>query len=72
MCSSDLKANLRWLIEKGRADDIFVRVPLIPEYNTADDVEKSIADLQAMGLTHFDRLTYKIRNRETNPPTTMS
>ena len=59
-------ANLRWLIEKGRADDIFVRVPLIPEYNTADEVEKSIADLQAMGLTHFDRLTYKIRNREQN------
>lgn len=58
-------ANLQWLIEKGRAEDIFVRVPLIPEYNTAEDVEKSVADLQAMGLSHFSRLAYKIRNRET-------
>lgn len=40
---------------------IRVRVPLIPDVNTPADTERSIARLQAMGLTRFDRFTYTVR-----------
>ncbi len=57
-------ANLQWLLAQGRANDITVRVPLIPHYNTEKDVAQSIEKLKEMGVRHFDRLTYVIRDEK--------
>lgn len=51
--------NLRFLIEQNRADNITVRIPLIPEYNTEKDRKRSIRQLEALGLSRFDLFTYK-------------
>lgn len=48
--------NLKCLIE--RKAKITVRVPLIPEYNTEADVEKSVLMLQEMGIADIERFTY--------------
>ncbi len=37
---------------------VTVRVPLIPEYNTESDTERSIAVLLKLGFSHFDEFTY--------------
>lgn len=52
--------NLRLLTERGRADDMIVRVPLIPGYNTDRDREESCRQLKTMGIKHFDYLTYRM------------
>ena len=51
--------NLEWLIAQGKSEQMIIRVPLIPLYNTEANVEKSIHQLEKMGVTHFDRLTYR-------------
>ena len=50
--------NLNWLVEQGKKDNITVRVPLIPSYNTKEDTEVSINQLKMMGLSRFDQFTY--------------
>lgn len=52
--------NLRFLLEHGKSDNILVRVPLIPHYNTTIDVENNVRILKEMGVSHFDRLTYQV------------
>lgn len=51
--------NLRYLIEQGKTEQIRVRTPLIPCYNTENDITHSIQLLKEMGITRFDRFTYK-------------
>jgi len=60
---SNLKviANLRWLVEQGAADKITVRVPNIPNYNTAEDVRKSVVFLQELGIQDVDIFNYVIK-----------
>lgn len=53
-----VKANLEYLISKGLADRITVRVPTIPGYNTASDVESTIAELTRMGIRYIDQFEY--------------
>lgn len=55
-------SNLHFLIEQGKIGQIIVRTPLIPSYNTETDVDNSIQLLKEMGLSHFDRFTYKNLN----------
>lgn len=57
-------SNLQWLIDQGVSDDIIVRLPLIPGYNTTDDVARSRRCLEAMGIVHFDEFEY-IKDLET-------
>ncbi len=52
--------NLRFLIGVGLADKITVRVPLIPGYNTEEDVEKSLSALQELGVVSTQSLTYYV------------
>lgn len=52
--------NLEKLTEVVGPDRIVVRLPLIPEFNTESDRESSRILLMNMGLTQFDRFTYKI------------
>ncbi|WP_099293917.1 radical SAM protein [Butyricimonas sp. Marseille-P3923] len=49
--------NLRLLVERGRANDMLVRVPLIPGYNTDNDRVESCRELEMMGIKHFDLFT---------------
>lgn len=51
--------NLHWLVVQGKAEQITVRVPHIPSYNTETDIENSIHRLKEIGLSDFDRFTYR-------------
>ena len=54
--------NLRWLLSHdGMAEKIIVRLPLIPDYNTKDDIRRSRKLLTEMGVTHFDEFKYIIK-----------
>ena len=54
--------NLQYLIDHGKNEQIIVRTPVIPAYNTENDVDNSIRLLKEMGITQFDRFTYKTPN----------
>ena len=56
-----MQKNLRMLLQLTGAERITVRVPRIPEYNSADDQERSIEKLYAIGITKIDRFDYVIR-----------
>ena len=51
--------NLQYLTKNN--SKITVRVPHIPGFNTASDVEKSILSLQGMGITDIERFTYIVK-----------
>ena len=51
--------NLKWLSENYDRDHVILRVPLIPEFNTEADTERSVERLQMLGFGVFDRFTYK-------------
>ncbi len=52
--------NLKWLSENYDRDHVVLRTPLIPEFNTEEDVERSVERLQALGFGKFDLFTYKV------------
>ena len=56
-----VKSNLMELIKLGA--NITVRVPHIPNFNTPEDVARSISELKEMGVTDIDEFTYTIRQR---------
>ena len=58
-------ANLQQLIDNNRQDDAIIRIPLIPQFNTTADQEKSKAQLKAMGFKQFDIFTYTTKNAKT-------
>lgn len=53
--------NLEWILRHGEAKRIKVRVPHIPEYNTDEDVAKSVEILKGMGVVDVDEFKYVIR-----------
>lgn len=53
--------NLQWLAANGYADKVIIRLPLIPEYNTEEDRQKSQKELEEMGFTNFDKFNYIVR-----------
>ena len=55
-------SNLKRLVELVGPERIMVRLPLIPEFNTDADREKSERRLREMGLQHFDRFTYRMES----------
>lgn len=48
--------NLKLLVERGCK--VTARVPLIPEYNTEENVRQSIEQLKALGITDIEQFTY--------------
>lgn len=54
-----VKSNLKWLIDKGLAERILCRIPLIPGYNDETHQEKSKEVLEKMGISRFELFTYK-------------
>ena len=59
--NSIVLTNLEWLLNSGDPNRIMVRVPHIPEFNTDEDVAKSIERLKAMGVINIDEFNYIIR-----------
>lgn len=53
--------NLSWLVGKFGAPNVLVRLPLIPDFNTEDDRQKSRVLLSDMGVTRFDQFDYIIK-----------
>ena len=52
--------NLRHLLShKGMAERILVRLPLIPEFNDNDCIQRSRSYLEHLGIKHFDIFTYR-------------
>ena len=56
--------NLKWLSENYDREHILLRVPLIPDFNTEEDVERSVEKLKKMSYTCFDKFTYRIMNKD--------
>ena len=54
-------SNLQWLVANGYADKVIIRLPLIPEYNTDEDRQRSQQQLEKMGFTNFDKFNYIVR-----------
>ena len=54
-------SNLQWILQHGDPKRVMVRVPHIPEFNTDEDVAKSIECLKAMGVMNIDEFNYIIR-----------
>ena len=59
--NSIVLTNLEWLLKQGNSNRIMVRVPHIPEFNTDEDVAKSIERLKVMGVVDVDEFQYIIR-----------
>ena len=55
-------SNLRWLASNVDVGKVTIRLPHIPDYNTAQDVERSQKRLEAMGFRVFDRFWYIMPN----------
>lgn len=55
--------NLKLLLELKGPEHVIVRVPLIPDYNTESDTDRTAERLAAMGVTNIDRFTYKVKNQ---------
>ena len=53
--------NLEWILQRRGAESITLRVPHIPEFNTDEDVARSMERLKAMGVINFDEFNYIIR-----------
>lgn len=53
--------NLKWLSENYDREHVILRVPLIPEFNTEEDRERSVERLQGLGFGNFDRFTYRVK-----------
>ena len=56
-----MKENLRWLMKKAGPERVKVRVPLIPDFNTAEDQARSVGILTALGVTQCDIFSYERR-----------
>ena len=56
--------NLKLLLSLVGPEHITVRVPLIPDYNTEADTDRTAQRLAAMGITRLDRFTYRTNNNK--------
>lgn len=57
--NSLMLGNLERLLALVGPDRITVRIPLIPDFNTEDDQQRSRQKLEEMGIRNFDLFTYK-------------
>ena len=56
-----VRQNLEWLAAHVDLEKVLIRIPLIPQYNTPDDVLTSRQQLQSMGFQHFDEFEYLVK-----------
>lgn len=53
--------NLHLIADAGRQNDCFIRLPLIPDFNTDTGRDTSRKYLEALGFTRFNPFTYKTK-----------
>lgn len=53
-----MRGNLQKLLRSVGPERLHVRVPLIPDHNTADDQAESVRILRKMGIAHIETFTY--------------
>lgn len=58
-----VRENLSYLLDKVGTEHLLVRVPQIPEFNTAADCDESERLLRQMGVTRIERFSYIKRER---------
>lgn len=51
--------NLRWLTQNVNPESIIVRIPLIPDFNTEEENQKSEAFIRSLGIQKIDRFPYQ-------------
>ena len=56
--NKQVKENLIWLIERGKAKNITCRIPLIPQFNSNKDQLNSMNFLKSLGINRFDIFDY--------------
>ena len=56
-----MEENLQFLLQRKDAESILVRVPLIPDYNTVEDQNKSAEKLREMGVERLDLFEYRVK-----------
>lgn len=52
-------SNLKYLIGLGLKDKITVRVPHIPDFNSQEDVDKTLSFIKELGIDNIDTLNYR-------------
>ena len=60
-----VRNNLKLLSDAGLARRCTLRIPLIPDYNSDTDRDRSISELEALGFRTFDRFRYNTKNKKT-------
>ena len=55
-----VRENLQWLSTHVNVEKVLLRLPLIPHYNTPNDVSASRQILENMGFLHFDEFEYRV------------
>lgn len=60
LSNSIMKSNLKYLLNHVPAEKIYCRVPLIPDFNTPEDVEKSVEELTQMGAVNIEQFEYVV------------
>lgn len=53
-------SNLKKLIAIVPKEQVMIRVPLIANFNTADDVKQSVTNLKSMGFSRIDEFEYVV------------
>ena len=56
-----VRENLQWLSTHVNVEKVLLRLPLIPHYNTPNDVSASRQILENMGFLHFDEFEYCVK-----------
>ncbi|MBQ8954477.1 MAG: radical SAM protein [Clostridia bacterium] len=57
--NSAVYRNLTALVKRLGPARVLARVPLIPGFNTPEDIDASLARLRELGVTRFDTFTYR-------------
>lgn len=58
--NTQVRNNLEYLSQAGLSSKCLIRIPLIPNFNTQDDIEYSKRILMQMGYTDFDEFEYQV------------
>lgn len=61
MDNEQVYRNLEFLLKEAGPEHLWIRIPLIPSYNTREDLEESIRRLTEMGLQNLEPFSYVIR-----------
>ena len=59
--NAQMLKNLAWLVDAVGTQNVLVRLPLIPCFNTDTDRQRSRALLESIGVTRFDLFDYVIK-----------